>query len=113
MRRLRFHWLFLAGVALLPAVELLLPQHRHLAELLRPIFIMAILALGLNILTGFTGILNLGVAAIRSEEHTSELQSRENLVCRLLLEKKKIKYIIILMLKQTQFSVKAIQCARL
>src|SRR5690606_8514685 len=26
----------------------------------------------------------------RSEEHTSELQSRENLVCRLLLEKKKI-----------------------
>src|SRR5215475_15101763 len=28
--------------------------------------------------------------ACRSEEHTSELQSRENLVCRLLLEKKKI-----------------------
>src|SRR5690606_41885721 len=28
-------------------------------------------------------------AAGRSEEHTSELQSRENLVCRLLLEKKK------------------------
>src|SRR6266700_1296117 len=27
---------------------------------------------------------------VRSEEHTSELQSRENLVCRLLLEKKKI-----------------------
>src|SRR5436309_10835285 len=29
------------------------------------------------------------VAVERSEEHTSELQSRENLVCRLLLEKKK------------------------
>ena len=28
----------------------------------------------------------------RSEEHTSELQSRINLVCRLLLEKKKKKY---------------------
>src|SRR5690606_40067519 len=28
---------------------------------------------------------------LRSEEHTSELQSRENLVCRLLLEKKKTK----------------------
>src|SRR5690606_40595158 len=27
---------------------------------------------------------------LRSEEHTSELQSRENLVCRLLLEKKKM-----------------------
>src|SRR5215475_1856658 len=30
-------------------------------------------------------------AGPRSEEHTSELQSRENLVCRLLLEKKKKK----------------------
>src|SRR5690606_42158479 len=30
-----------------------------------------------------------GLPASRSEEHTSELQSRENLVCRLLLEKKK------------------------
>src|SRR5207302_4403389 len=31
-----------------------------------------------------------GAAVVeRSEEHTSELQSRENLVCRLLLEKKK------------------------
>src|SRR5690606_41735658 len=30
------------------------------------------------------------LAHYRSEEHTSELQSRENLVCRLLLEKKKI-----------------------
>src|SRR2546427_7924149 len=28
-------------------------------------------------------------AAMRSEEHTSELQSQSNLVCRLLLEKKK------------------------
>src|SRR3712207_7793641 len=31
--------------------------------------------------------------AARSEEHTSELQSRQYLVCRLLLEKKKIKKI--------------------
>src|SRR3712207_7841040 len=29
---------------------------------------------------------------LRSEEHTSELQSRQYLVCRLLLEKKKKKY---------------------
>src|SRR3712207_7270575 len=29
---------------------------------------------------------------VRSEEHTSELQSRQYLVCRLLLEKKKILY---------------------
>src|SRR5690606_41973274 len=37
-----------------------------------------------------SGIGNLyGPESTRSEEHTSELQSRENLVCRLLLEKKK------------------------
>src|SRR3712207_9311457 len=30
-----------------------------------------------------------GLGALRSEEHTSELQSRQYLVCRLLLEKKK------------------------
>src|SRR5690606_41187977 len=35
-----------------------------------------------------TAGLHLGLLA-RSEEHTSELQSRENLVCRLLPEKKK------------------------
>src|SRR2546430_12233017 len=29
------------------------------------------------------------IAHLRSEEHTSELQSQSNLVCRLLLEKKK------------------------
>src|SRR5439155_11381454 len=32
-----------------------------------------------------------GTEATRSEEHTSELQSRGHLVCRLLLEKKKTK----------------------
>src|SRR3712207_8653946 len=32
-----------------------------------------------------------GVGELRSEEHTSELQSRQYLVCRLLLEKKKKK----------------------
>src|SRR5690606_11428756 len=36
-------------------------------------------------------LLSVNVIQARSEEHTSELQSRENLVCRLLLEKKKKK----------------------
>src|SRR5690349_22412185 len=36
-----------------------------------------------------------GIFKIRSEEHTSELQSRRDLVCRLLLEKKKKKMIMI------------------
>src|SRR3712207_7098454 len=34
------------------------------------------------------------VRLMRSEEHTSELQSRQYLVCRLLLEKKKRKHIV-------------------
>src|SRR5436309_7545283 len=34
----------------------------------------------------------MGGPGLRSEEHTSELQSRENLVCRLLLEKKNSQY---------------------
>src|SRR5258705_1953301 len=42
--------------------------------------------------------------AVRSEEHTSELQSLRHLVCRLLLEKKKdqIEYIKSLILKSSQ-----------
>src|SRR5256885_7066146 len=36
------------------------------------------------------GMVNSPIQAIRSEEHTSELQSPCNLVCRLLLEKKNI-----------------------
>src|SRR3712207_7575794 len=34
-------------------------------------------------------LVDVRAAAVRSEEHTSELQSRQYLVCRLLLEKKK------------------------
>src|SRR3989475_7617376 len=34
-------------------------------------------------------VLGRAVRQVRSEEHTSELQSQSNLVCRLLLEKKK------------------------
>src|SRR2546427_5441101 len=39
----------------------------------------------------FGGQVLRGMRYIRSEEHTSELQSQSNLVCRLLLEKKKKK----------------------
>src|SRR5690554_7955083 len=35
------------------------------------------------------GLLIIDLSPLRSEEHTSELQSRPHLVCRLLLEKKK------------------------
>src|SRR2546430_12211983 len=36
------------------------------------------------------GHLQVAAILLRSEEHTSELQSQSNLVCRLLLEKKKV-----------------------
>src|SRR5690554_7259532 len=40
-----------------------------------------------------TGLVIRGGPGFRSEEHTSELQSRPHLVCRLLLEKKKKQHI--------------------
>src|SRR5215475_14021396 len=42
----------------------------------------------------------------RSEEHTSELQSRENLVCRLLLEKKKKKKNTYIFIKKKKKTIK-------
>src|SRR5690242_21464797 len=58
------------------------------APILAPLELMAFAA-------ACTERLRLGCAAfvspLRSEEHTSELQSHVNLVCRLLLEKKKTK----------------------
>src|SRR5439155_21931345 len=46
--------------------------------------------LGLDCEIGSAGVGALAKRSKRSEEHTSELQSRGHLVCRLLLEKKKI-----------------------
>src|SRR3712207_7353683 len=44
---------------------------------------------GMRVTFVTTGLEHMGIEALRSEEHTSELQSRQYLVCRLLLEKKK------------------------
>src|SRR2546427_8645489 len=41
----------------------------------------------------FSAAFDIDERKVRSEEHTSELQSQSNLVCRLLLEKKKTNYI--------------------
>src|SRR5256885_7500230 len=60
-----------------------------------PISGMVVLASAENLITLFVGLELLSIplyvlcASRRSEEHTSELQSPCNLVCRLLLEKKK------------------------
>src|SRR5688572_32696311 len=48
-----------------------------------------------------------GAAEERSEEHTSELQSQSNLVCRLLLEKKKTRISLDFFLASTRSSFPA------
>src|SRR5690606_41863206 len=48
-------------------------------QLMQMLFLVAALQLFL--------VTVVNIVSVRSEEHTSELQSRENLVCRLLLEK--------------------------
>src|SRR5690606_42134900 len=74
-----------AAWALRPGVDWLLPYYRDLG---------VVLAIGMTPRDYLLALLakaedpNSG-GRQRSEEHTSELQSRENLVCRLLLEKKK------------------------
>src|SRR5690606_40848413 len=47
--------------------------------------------LKISLPAGLLAVVDGAPRCTRSEEHTSELQSRENLVCRLLLEKKKDK----------------------
>src|SRR5688572_32552083 len=61
-----------SGAALAHPAEASDPPHRRAAVAARP-----------------AGGQRVRDAATRSEEHTSELQSQSNLVCRLLLEKKK------------------------
>src|SRR3712207_7983006 len=63
------------GLAGLPDLELVGPDH--------------LFGLLLELLYAAPAELYLGGELRRSEEHTSELQSRQYLVCRLLLEKKK------------------------
>jgi branched-chain amino acid transport system permease protein len=53
----------LALALALPALDLLLPDGFKVASLVPPILVFAIIGLGLNIVAGFTGVLNLGSAA--------------------------------------------------
>ncbi len=62
-RRRMYAGLLFIIVALLPLSDWVLPPCLRVAETMRPIFIFAILGLGLNVMTGFTGMLNLGIAA--------------------------------------------------
>lgn len=55
--------ILLAIALAIPLFDLVLPDALDLGDPMRTIFLFAILGLGLNIITGFTGLLNLGVAA--------------------------------------------------
>ena len=55
--------LCLAGALAVPLVDALMPNAMKVGSLVPPIMIFAIMGLGLNIVSGFTGLLNLGSAA--------------------------------------------------
>jgi len=52
-----------AALSLLPLLEAVLPTAYHISGPVRTIFILSLLGFGLNIVTGYTGLLNLGCAA--------------------------------------------------
>ena len=51
-----------AVFAVIPLLDFVLPREYGFSELLQPIFIFAVLGLGLNIVTGYAGMLNLGAS---------------------------------------------------
>ena len=62
-KRITINLLLIAAVASIPIIEKFVPLGLHISDPMTDVFVYAILGLGLNILTGFTGLLNLGVAA--------------------------------------------------
>src|SRR3712207_7310565 len=82
-----------ALVALYLFVYALVTAHNEFA-LIRQNVLSAALSLGCSLIAFAlplsSAIVHARNSGSRSEEHTSELQSRQYLVCRLLLEKKKI-----------------------
>src|SRR5690606_29457540 len=72
-----------AGLAL---IAVLLPLYIIIAFSTRSYAIDVLQDVQLSVVRGLRAFLLAIAALLRSEEHTSELQSRENLVCRLLLE---------------------------
>ena len=62
MSRVRLEWVFLLCFAVLPFLDSFLPQDLRVADSFRTIFIFAVLGLSVNLITGYTGLLNLGAA---------------------------------------------------
>jgi len=63
-RTRRIDLLLLINAILIPVLDEYLPESMRFGDAMKPIFVFAILGLGLNIVTGFTGLLHLGVAAV-------------------------------------------------
>lgn len=61
MKRVGFIGYYFLALSIIPLIDFLF--NSHIADSLRPILILSVLGLGLNIVVGFTGLLNLGVAA--------------------------------------------------
>src|SRR5260370_20208853 len=76
---------------LFPYTTLFRSRRPHVAIILTLLQVTAYLVMSFIVSRSLIGT---GIG-VRSEEHTSELQSHLNLVCRLLLEKKKNKYMIV------------------
>src|SRR2546422_2260584 len=77
------------GAADMPVVISLLNSYAGLADASMGFVLMNKIQIITGSLDGTSGFLLSLLMCRRSEEHTSELQSRLHLVCRLLLEKKK------------------------
>src|SRR2546427_2020874 len=83
-----------------------LSLHDALPILVAPRGVVALAALGVLVQDPWA-LQSVGAWLSRSEEHTSELQSQSNLVCRLLLEKKKKKAYRMLLQAQTITTARA------
>src|SRR5438046_9883699 len=76
-----------------PPISTLFPY----TTLFRSLVMITLIEVGVFYVPAFQGVLVPVLLVLRSEEHTSELQSLTNLVCRLLLEKKNTVVILALM----------------
>src|SRR5699024_3538387 len=89
---LRARWRLMLRLALAVSLSLMIAVNllHHEQAFFAPIAaaITVLVGQGVRVHTAFELVVGVAVG-VRSEEHTSELQSRFDLVCRLLLEKKK------------------------
>src|SRR2546422_6824887 len=80
----------LARICLTPVVALLPFISGYWPKVIA--FVVFLIAAFSDLVDGYLARRYGTISELRSEEHTSELQSRLHLVCRLLLEKKKNRY---------------------